>query len=103
MKQKTNKITDAQSLPSAHNHAKPMLSAAAFFDSQKQVSKNIKSELSTETKRAITLLIHVLVIIPFYFWYCTLEEVNILKFFFAFTVGLLANLSCMYIRHKYLS
>ena len=31
MKQRTNKIADAQSLTSAHNHAKPMLAEVRYF------------------------------------------------------------------------
>ena len=48
MKQKQNKITDAQLLPSAHYHAKPMLGAGA--SSSDDASDGQNTELSAQTK-----------------------------------------------------
>lgn len=53
---------------------------------------------STEAKRILILLAHFIVLIPIYFWYCTLEDLNIYKFLFAFTVGILTALSCLHLR-----
>ena len=72
-----------------------------FYETNHNTIKQDK--LSTEVKRAIVLFVHFLALIPVYFWFTYLVNVDIFRFLFAFTVGLLTNVSCMYVRHKYLS
>jgi hypothetical protein len=102
MEQMPNSELNAQLNSSAHTCHNTMLSASALSSANK-VYSHICKKMSTEAKRAIVLFVHFVVLIPFYFWFTYLVNVDIFRFLFAFTAGILMTVSSLYVRREYLS